>query len=119
VQIWDGETGFPITPPLFLDSNQTMLRFLPDHRRFVTSDGTQRLWEWQIPTINIWPEDAVALSHLLNSDLQRGAHPGSKHIAETWQRLRARIPQQFEVSTEEIQHWRSRQASKLADRKMK
>ena len=119
VQIWDGETGFPITPPLFLDANQTMLRFLPDHRRFVTSDGTQRLWDWQIPTINISPEDAVALSHLLNSDLQRGAHPGSKHIAETWQRLRTRIPEQFEVSPGEIQHWRSRQDSKLADRKIK
>jgi WD40 repeat protein len=92
VQIWDADTGHPVTPPLFNGRRPTRILFTPDRNRFITIDDPLQFSLWELPRSNISPEDAVALSHLLNSDLQTRGDEGARPFAEAWSQLRNRIP---------------------------
>jgi WD40 repeat protein len=109
VRIWDGLTGFPLTPPLACERNQSQIVFLPNSLSFVTVQSSTRAWLWTPPQTDMSPEDAVALSHLLNSDLRVAGQPDTKRIAEMWQALKQKFPDRFSSSPAQVARWHSKQ----------
>jgi WD40 repeat protein len=109
VRIWDSETGLPITPPLTCEKSQSQIIFLPDRSRVATIQSSTRAWLWKLPRTAMSPEDAIALGHLLNSDLRVVGQPNTKHIAETWSRLKQKFPERFSNDKNDVVHWHEKQ----------
>jgi WD40 repeat protein len=109
VRVWDSQTGFPLTPPLACERNQSQIIFLPNSLNFVTVQSSTRAWLWTPPQTDMSPEDAVALGHLLNSDLRVAGQPDTKRIAEMWQNLKQKFPDRFSTSPAQIARWHSKQ----------
>jgi WD40 repeat protein len=109
VRVWDSETGFPLTPPLSCERNQFQFIFLPNAFSFVTAQSSTRAWLWKLPQTDMSPEDAVALGHLLNSDLRVIGQPDTKRIAETWAHLKQKFPNRFSSNPAQIARWHVKQ----------
>jgi len=109
VRVWDSETGFPLTPPLACERNQSQIIFLPDAISFVTVQSSTRAWLWNLPQTDMSPQDAVALGHLLNSDLRAFGRPDTKRIAEMWAHLKEKFPDRFSSNPAQIAHWHAKQ----------
>lgn len=108
-RIWDSETGFPITPPLTCESNQTQIILLPDHLRFATIQSPMRAWLWTLPRTDLSPNDAVAISHLLNADLRSSGPTDTQQISESWRTLKRKFPDLFRTDQKQISHWHQKQ----------
>jgi WD40 repeat protein len=109
VRIWDSETGFPLTPPLSCERNQSQFIFLPNALSFITAQTSTRAWLWKLPQTDMSPEDAVALGHLLNSDLRVSGQPDTRRTAETWARLKQKFPERFSSSPAQVARWHAKQ----------
>jgi WD40 repeat protein len=108
-RLWDSETGFPITPPLNCESNQTQIILLPDQRRFVTMQTPVRSWIWTLPSIDLSPEDAVALGHLLNADIRTSGPMNNAQSSSAWHNLTQKFPSLFRTTQQQIRYWHERQ----------
>lgn len=113
-RIWDTFTGAPITPPLVHRDRVDHASFTQDGRILFTAsaDGTTRLWDF---TPDVRPIDDIAqLAQLLSG--RRLDATGSlvavsaTKLAENWDTLRQKYPQQFSVKPEEIVAWHSEEA---------
>jgi WD40 repeat protein/serine/threonine protein kinase len=108
-RIWDSETGFPITPPLVCETNQSQIIFLPDRLRFATVQSPVRSWIWTLPNSNLSPDDAVALSHLLNADLRSTGPADTTQIAKSWSALKSKFPDLFKTDVDAALLWHTKQ----------
>jgi WD40 repeat protein len=108
-RIWDSETGFPITPALTCESNQTQIILLPDHLRFATIQAPMRAWLWTLPRSDLSPDDAVAISHLLNADLRSSGPTDTQQISQSWAALKRKFPDLFRTNQKQITHWHEKQ----------
>lgn len=113
-RIWDTYTGAPVTPPLMHRDRVDHASFTQDGRILFTAsaDGTTRLWDF---TPDARPIDDIApLAQLLSG--RRLDNTGSlvpvsaTKLAENWDTLRQKYPQQFSIKPEEIVAWHSEEA---------
>lgn len=113
-RIWDTFTGAPITPPLVHRDRVDHASFTQDGRILFTAsaDGTTRLWDF---TPDARPIDDIAqLAQLISG--RRLDNTGSlvavsaTKLAENWDALRQKYPQQFSVKSEEIVAWHQEEA---------
>jgi WD40 repeat protein len=118
-RVWDSETGFPLTPPLACERNQMKIIFLPDPLRFATVQNPTRTWLWTLPRTSLSPEDAVAVSHLLNADLRSPGPNDTREIAESWSRLKRKFPDLFQANEKQIVNWHQKQYRLAESMKMK
>lgn len=109
VRVWDGETGYPLTPPFSCERSQSQVIFPPGALSFITIQNSTRAWLWRIPQTTMPPADAIALSHLLNSDLRFTGRPDTKQIAEIWTRVRTKFPDRFSTDKSQVAQWHARQ----------
>lgn len=113
-RIWDTITGAPVTPPLLHRDRVDHASFTQDGRILFTAsaDGTTRLWDFTPDARPI--EDIALLAQLLSG--RRLDNTGSlvavsaPKLAEYWDSLREKYPQQFSVKKEEIVAWHSEEA---------
>jgi WD40 repeat protein/serine/threonine protein kinase len=108
-RIWDGETGAPITPNLLCDTYNYRITFIPNQKNFLTFQTTTQAFLWKLPTTDISPDDAVELSHLLNSDWKTVGQPSSAMIAAAWRRIHSQYPQYFTISEDDVIAWHQEQ----------
>ncbi|MCD6049416.1 MAG: repeat-containing protein [Verrucomicrobia bacterium] len=113
-RIWDTYTGAPVTPPLLHRDRVDHASFTQDGRILFTAsaDGTTRLWDF---TPDARPIDDIApLAQLLSG--RRLDNTGSlvpvsaTRLAENWDTLRQKYPQQFSINQDEIVAWHSEEA---------
>lgn len=113
-RIWDTYTGAPVSPPLVHRDRVDHASFTQDGRILFTAsaDGTTRLWDF---TPDARPIDDIApLAQLLSG--RRLDNTGSlvpvsaTKLAENWETLRQKYPQQFSIKPEEIVAWHSEEA---------
>jgi WD40 repeat protein len=108
-RIWDSETGFPITPPLSCERNQNQIILLPDGMRFATIQSPIRSWLWTLPRTVLSPEDAIAVSHLLNADLRSSGPTDTRQIADSWFAVKRKFPDLFTTTPQQLMQWHTKQ----------
>jgi WD40 repeat protein len=108
-RIWDSATGFPITPPLRCERNQHQIILLPDGLRFATVQSRTRAWLWTLPRIDLSPEDAIAISHLLNADRRSSGPTDTQRIADSWSTMKQKFPDLFQTTPKQAAAWHAEQ----------
>jgi WD40 repeat protein len=112
-RIWDAETQDSITPPLLHPWALTNVIFLPHDRAIATTDrfGDSFIWPIRLETRPL--NDVRSLARLLAStheilNLTSNDTP-PRAIELLWNRLRARYPDDFSTTTNQIIAWHQQQ----------
>jgi WD40 repeat protein len=89
-QVWDTETGQPITPPLANENTVTRLAFSPDGRRLATVGGARaRVWSARSgdPALFVLRHDAAITSLAFSPDGKQLLSASDDTTARVWDAL--------------------------------
>ncbi len=111
-RVWDPDNTDPLTPPFQHLVALTDVKFLPDEQHLIVQDREGKAAIWPLHVERRPVPDLVQLAEFLSgvSISERAATEGADSLSETWQRLRARYPQTFSTSREEVLRWHESQA---------
>ena len=113
-RIWDPENNDPLTPPLQHLVALTDVKILPGDRRLVTADEQGNAFVWELPLEKRPVADISELAAFLSgrrfspTTVKSSAH--SESLKDTWQYLRAKHPESFSTSSDEVARWHEFQA---------
>jgi WD40 repeat protein/tRNA A-37 threonylcarbamoyl transferase component Bud32 len=113
VQVWEAATGQPISPPLLHENGVSRASFSLDGRWVLTRSGqTVRLWDLSPdsrPTADLIRHAQLLRARRLD---QAGGYkpPTTSELQDAWQTLRAKYPQDFIVTPNQILEWHRREA---------
>ncbi len=109
-RVWDPDNTDPLAPPFQHLVALTDVKFLPDERHLIVEDreGNAAIWSLEVERRPV--PDLMQLAEFLSgvsvSEKGQSIEPPSM----TWQLLRAKYPQTFSTSREEILRWHESQA---------
>lgn len=109
MQVWDAETGEPVTPPIEHQGGVFAASFSPDGRRLLTGsrewryDGKGKVRLLDLATLDLPVEDVLLLAGLLSGrhlDASGALVPLEQHqVRQAWQKLRPKYPKLFTATS--------------------
>ncbi len=107
VRLWEAQTGLPFGPPLTFPYDLKSARWLPGASGFVARQESRSAWQHPMPADNFDVEDMEQLAFILAGEvrLNRSSLETSTSLVRSWMELKARHPEWFGVSADEIADW--------------
>lgn len=113
-RIWNASTGDPLTPPLRHLLPLRSAHFLSDGSHVVTLDREGGGCIWNLPLEQKPVEDVVCMARVISADSVNPSHvviaTQPESLQRDWERLRAKYPSNFTISSEELARWHEFQA---------
>jgi WD40 repeat protein len=110
-RIWDSDTGAPLTPWLWHLDELSEARFVPDQSKIITSDLHRNTYLWNLPVDRRPLEDLRKLAELLSSGSAASSNPmefpTTTSLIQEFQELKAKYPECFTATPEEISAWQN------------
>jgi serine/threonine protein kinase/WD40 repeat protein len=117
--LWDVRSGLPVGPLLRHAAMAQSVFFASDGARLVTRarDGTARVWPLVRDERPV--EDLERIAELLGGQHARtwsdAERRGTQRVLARWASLRARYPDRFTATSEQVRAWHQLQAEQLAE----
>src|ERR1043165_258238 len=108
-RLWDAESGEPLGPPFPHPCSLSRGVFI-SREDFLTFNKEGDAWLWKVKS-NLFPiEDLTLLAQVLNGTLENNNEErSSKKLFLAWRDLKARYPEQFTTTDQELLAWHRQQ----------
>jgi hypothetical protein len=108
-RVWTKLSGHPLTPPLRHKGRLISADFLKGNNSLITTDSQGAAWRWDLPLDKRSAEELSSLSFVLSNDpMVRPENVDVRvaaEIAELYERLQNKYPQDFSTTLEQEESW--------------